>query len=72
MTNSVTRLDDHRKKPEQPGEMMVQITIYDNGDGTLWLSDFVTDKEQFKWAAAKIAEVTGALLTEKAVRSGEL
>jgi hypothetical protein len=72
MTDNIIKLEDHRQTPEEPTEMMVQITIYDNGDGTLWLHDFITGKEQFNWAAAKIAEVTGALLSEKAVRSGEL
>lgn len=72
MTDKITRLDDHRKPPQAPAAMMLQITVYGDGDGTLWLSDSVTHKEQFNWAAAKVAEVVGALLAEKAQRSGEL
>lgn len=72
MTDKIIQLDDHRMKPDEPSEMLVQITVYANGDGTLWLGDSITSKEQFNWAASKIAEVTSTLLREKAVRSGEL
>lgn len=70
--SEVVVLADRRKPPQAPSEMMLQITIYDDGEGTLWLSDFFTQKEQFNWAAAKIAEVTTALIREKAARSGEM
>jgi len=72
MADRIVHLDDYRKPPQEPAAMMLQITVYEDGEGTLWLANSITHKEQFNWAAAKIAEVTGALLSEKANRSGEL
>lgn len=72
MADEVIVLADYRKPPDEPGELMAQISIYSDGDGTLWLADAIGDKEQFNWLAAKIAEVTGAVLRTKAERCGTL
>jgi len=65
-------LDDHRPKPEEPRTLMAQISIYDNGDGDLWLADALTHKEQFNWLLMKIAEVSSTIVAEKATRTGEM
>jgi hypothetical protein len=61
-----------KKAPEPDPTMMAQITIYDNGDGTLWLADSLYAKEQFNWLLAKVAEVSAAVVREKADRTGEM
>lgn len=72
MSDNIITLDDHRERPEEPSTMVMQITVYDNGDGTLWLADMIETKEQFNWATAKVAEVVSTLLQEKADRTGEM
>ena len=66
-------LSERRKKAaEEEPTMMAQITIYDNGDGTLWLADSLYAKEQFNWLLAKVAEVSATVVEEKAIRTGEV
>lgn len=69
----VIDLSERRKKVAEPDRvMMAQITVYDNGDGTLWLADALYAKEQFNWLLAKIAEVSASVVREKADRTGEM
>jgi len=69
----VIDLSERRKRDAGADPMMMaQITIYDNGDGTLWLADALYAKEQFNWLLAKVAEVSGAVVQEKAERTGEM
>lgn len=69
----VIDLSERRKQATEPEPtMMAQIAVYDNGDGTLWLADALYAKEQFNWLLAKIAEVSAAVVREKADRTGEM
>lgn len=69
----VINLSERRKPPAEPERaLMAQISVYDNGDGDLWLANFIATKEQFNWLLAKVAEVSAAVVREKADRTGEM
>lgn len=56
-------LDERR--PDPPREPMAEITVYDNGDVTIWLSYGLGTPEQFNWALAKMAEASAVILEKK-------
>ena len=69
---NIVLLDDHRPKPDEPRTLIAQISIYDNGDGDVWLANALTHKEQFNWLLMKVAEASGVVVEEKATRTGEM
>ncbi len=72
-TGDVIQIADFRKPPKDELSVpMLQITVYDDGDVTLWVANYLTDAAQFNWAASKIAEATARLLAVKAERSSTL
>lgn len=65
----VISLDSRRPKPPENMASMCEITIYDNGDVAVWLSDQISDVDQFNWLFAKLAGATGSLFQEKRART---
>lgn len=71
-SGKLVSLDKVREERAVPASIMAQITVYSDGEGTLWIDDSMVWKEQFNWLLAKIAEISGAILREKGERSGEV
>lgn len=67
---TIIKLADHRP-PDEPKTKVAQITVYGDGETTLWLSDSIEYAVQFNWLTAKIAEATSAILRDKSDRDGE-
>lgn len=57
------------RRPEPPREPMCEISVYDNGDVTVWLGDYMETPEQFNWLLAKLASATGSVFNEKVART---
>lgn len=69
MTNVIS-LDDRRNKPDPTP--MVEITIMDDGEVDVWLSDDIYTTEQFNWVSSKVFEAMSRLINTKAERTGKL
>lgn len=68
--SKVIVLDERRPPKDEPRKVLIDVTVYDNGDVDLWLSNDVETPAQFNWATAKIAEGVAALLRTKAEVTG--
>lgn len=68
--DKVIALFGNRRDLEPPREVMCQISVYDNGDVTVWMSDDMYTKDQFNWLFAKLAKASGAVFGEKMDRTG--
>ena len=69
MSDNVIKLDQRRPKEPEDKRVMCEIVVYADGDTTTWLSDILTDPEQFNWLFAKLAGATGSLFSEKLERT---
>ena len=69
MASKIITLDDYRVKPDGPVSLMCEVSVYDNGDVTVWLSDEIDSVEQFNWLFAKLAGATGSLFSQKVIKT---
>lgn len=73
MTDRVIILAEYRPKPpdNDDREVMLEMSVYANGDGTLWVANRLQTTEQLNWAIAQMADCLAALVRTKAERTGK-
>jgi hypothetical protein len=70
--SEIVILAERRKEPQEPAGVMAEVTIFSDGEGTIWVSDNLVTTEQFNWLMAQLADIAHTALLIKGERTGKI